>query len=107
MLRSNLVVLFCAALLVTACSTPSSRTSAAPEANGDTVASRNDVASAPTAAAAKEDDPLVCKKVTQTGTRVAQRICMRRSQIEANKRDAQEALGEAQKRGALSNESAQ
>ena len=107
MLRSLLVVLFYAALLVTACTTPSSRTAVAPEASGDMVASRRDVASAPAAAAADEDDPLVCKKVIQTGTRVAQRICMRGSQVETNQRDAREMLGEVQKRGVLVNESKQ
>ncbi|TDJ38115.1 MAG: hypothetical protein E2O54_13630 [Gammaproteobacteria bacterium] len=107
MLRSLLVVLFYAALLVTACTTPSSRTAVAPEASGDMVASRRDVASAPAAAAADEDDPLVCKKVIQIGTRVAQRICMRRSQVETNQRDAREMLGEVQKRGVLVNESKQ
>lgn len=107
MLRSPLIILFGAALLMTACTTPSSHTAVAPEAaSGDMVASHGDVASAP-AAAANEDDPIVCKKVVQTGTRVAQRICMRQSQVEANQRDAQEMLGEVQKRGAISKQSQQ
>jgi len=46
----------------------------------------------------------MCKKVIQTGTRVAQRICMRRSQVEANQRDAREMLGEVQRRGVLVND---
>jgi hypothetical protein len=46
-------------------------------------------------------------KVIQIGTRVAQRICMRRSQVETNQRDAREMLGEVQKRGVLVNESKQ
>ena len=103
MLRSPLIFLFGAALFMTACTTPSSHTEAT---SGDMVASHGDDASAPAAAAA-EDDPLVCKKVTQTGTRVAQRICMRQSKIEANQRDAQEMLGEVQKRGAISKQSQQ
>ncbi len=107
MLRSPIIVLFGAALLMTACTTPSSHTAAAPEAtSGDMVASHGDVASAP-AAAADEDDPLVCKKVTRTGTRVAQRVCVRQSQVEKYQRDAQEMLGEVQKRGAIEKQSRQ
>ena len=57
MLRLPLVVQFCAALLVSACATPSSRTAVAPDASGNIVASQGDLASAPAAA---EEDPLVC-----------------------------------------------
>lgn len=46
----------------------------------------------------------MCKKVIQTSTRVAQRICMRSSQVEENQRDARQMLGEVQRRGVLVNE---
>ena len=102
---ARLIVLFCAALLGTACTTPASRTAVAPEIENDVAADGGDVASAPAVAATAEEDPLICKSVVQTGTRVAQRTCVRQSQIEAKQRDAREMLGEVQKRGVLANES--
>jgi hypothetical protein len=99
MMPSRLVVLFCAALLGTACTTPASRTAVAPEVGSDMAADGGDLASAPAVAATAEEDPLVCEMVIRTGTRVAQRTCMRRSWIEKNQRDAEEMLGEVQKRG--------
>lgn len=102
MLRPILVVTLCTALQLTACTTPASHTGVVPEADGDAVASRGDAASAPAAAAVVDDDPLVCERVVQTGTRVAQRICRRQSAIDASKRAAEEMLGEVQKRGAIS-----
>jgi hypothetical protein len=107
MLRSLLFVIFCAALLVAACTTPASRTAVEPVAGGDMAATRDDLASETTVAAAAVDDPMVCKSVIQTGTRVTQRICERRSQAEAKQRDAKEMLGEVQKRGVLVNETKQ
>ncbi|MGB5354535.1 MAG: hypothetical protein WBN32_13055 [Woeseia sp.] len=104
-MRSFLDILFCTALLLTACATPTRDTAVVPEADEGLVASRGEAASA--LAAAAEENPLVCKEVVQTGTRVAKRICMRRSQVEANQRDAQEMLGEVQKRGVLVNETKQ
>ena len=98
--RLAVLVLFCAALLATACTTPASRTAVAPEVGSDMAATGGDLASAPAVASAAEEDPIVCERVVQTGTRVAQRICMRRSQVEANQRNAHEMLGEVQKRGA-------
>ena len=106
MLRLNLIVLFCAVLLVSACATPSDRPTVAPD-SGETVASGPDVASVPVAAASEQDDPLVCKRIVQTGTRVAQRICRRQSEIDASQRGAQDMLGEAQKRGTQANETQQ
>lgn len=99
MMPSRLIVLVCTALLGTACTTTASRTAVAPESGNDIAAAGGDVASAPAVA-----DPLICKNVVQTGTRVAQRTCVRRSQIEAKQRDAQDMLGEVQKRGVLANE---
>lgn len=101
---SRFIVLFCAALLGTACTTPASRTAVAPDAGSDMAAAGGDVASAPAVAATAEEDPLVCKNVVQTGTRVAQRTCVRRSHIEAHQRNAHEMLGEVQRRGVLANE---
>lgn len=106
MLHKFCAVPLCTMLFVTACSTPSSHTAVTPETDGDLVASRSEAGSEPAAAVA-EEDPIVCKRIVQTGTRVAQRICMRRSQVEANQRDAQEMLGEVQKRGVLGNETKQ
>lgn len=105
MLRLLQAVLFCAVLLGSGCSTSASRTGAPLEAGDDLVAARDDAASAP--AATVDDDPLVCERVIQTGTRVAQRICKRRSEIEKESRDAQQMLGEVQKRGVLNNETKQ
>jgi hypothetical protein len=100
MMPSRLAVLFCAALLATACTTPASHTAVLPEVGSDMAAAGDDLASAPAVASAAEEDPIVCERVVQTGTRVAQRICMRRSEAEANQRNAHEMLGEVQKRGA-------
>lgn len=101
------VVAFCTMLFLAACSTPSSHTAVTPETDGELVASRSEAASEPAAAAAAGDDPIVCKRVVQTGTRVAQRICSRQSELDAKQRDAQEMLGEVQKRGVLVNETKQ
>ncbi len=101
--RSRFVV--CSAILfTTACSTPSSRTAAAPESAGDAVAATSADSSQPVPLAVS--DPLVCKRVVQTGTRVAQRICQRQSQIDAKKQAAQDLLKEVQQRGAQGNDSA-
>lgn len=100
MTPSRLVVFLCAALLGSACTAPASRTAAAPGVGSDVSAAVGDSASAPaTAAMAEEEDPLVCKSVARTGTRVAKRTCMRRSQAEARERAAHEMLGEIQRRG--------
>jgi hypothetical protein len=104
---TRLIVLFCAALIGTACTTPASRTAVAPDAGSDMAAAGGDVASAPTVAATADEDPLICKNVVQTGTRVAQRTCVRRSQMEAHQRGAHEMLGEVQRRGVLVNETKQ
>jgi len=104
MLRSLLVVLFYAALLGIACTAPSSRTTVAPEAGSDMAAAGGDLSSEPAVAATVEEDPLVCETVVQIGARVAQRTCMRRSQVEENQRDAEEMLGEVQRRGVHVNE---
>jgi hypothetical protein len=99
MTPSRLVVLFCAALLGSACTAPASRTAVAPEVGSNLSAAGGDLASAPGGAAmGEEEDPLICKSVTRTGTRVAQRTCMRRSQLEKAQRDAHEMLGEVQRR---------
>lgn len=82
MFRSNFAVLFCAVLLVSGCATTSEQRLQK--------------------AMTDEDDPLVCEKTTVIGTRVAQRVCLRQSQIEARKRNSQAALDEVQKRGAIS-----
>jgi hypothetical protein len=102
MMPTRLVVLLCAAVLAGACAAPASRTAdAAPEV-GDGPAVGHDVASAAAGAAtAEEEDPLVCRPVVRTGTRVAREICMRRSEIEKRQRDAGEMLGEVQRRGAI------
>jgi hypothetical protein len=99
MAGSRLVVLCSAALLASACSAPASRTAESPDADNAASASGSEFASAPTVTAAAEDDPIVCKSVTRTGTRVAERICMRRSTAEKQQRDAREMLGEVQRRG--------
>lgn len=93
------VAAFCTVLLLAACTTPSRPTAVTPDASGEPMASSNEAAGE--SAAVVEDDPIVCERVTQIGTRVAQRICKRQSQIDAEKRAAEEVLGEVQKRGAL------
>ena len=104
MLRSRQVILLCAVLLGAACTTPASRTAVAPEVGDDPAVSGGDTASSPTVAAATEEDPMVCERISQTGTRVSQRVCMRRSQMEAKQRAAQDLLGEVQKRGVQANQ---
>lgn len=106
MLHILRVTALCIALFVAACSTSSSHTAATPETDGELLASSSETADESAAAVAVED-PMVCKRIAQTGTRVAQRICMRQSQIDKSQRDAQEMLGEVQKRGALSNRTEQ
>lgn len=104
MSHTRLAALFCAALLVSACTAPATRTAVAPETGSDAAAPVGDVASATTVAAtAEEDDPIVCESVARTGTRVAKRLCMRRSEMEKRERDAQEMLGEVQRRAGLGN----
>lgn len=101
MLPRSRFVVCCAILLMTACSTPSSRTAAAPETDGDAVMATSEDTSKPVPLAVS--DPLVCKRVTQTGTRVAQRVCQRQSQIDAKQQGAQELLQGVQQRGAQGN----
>lgn len=107
MLRKLRAAALCTVLFVTACSTPSSHTATTPATDGEPVASSNEITSEPTAAAVAEEDPIVCKRIVQVGTRIAQRICMRQSQIDKGERDAREMLGEVQKRGALGNQTKQ
>jgi hypothetical protein len=107
MMPRRLMVVFCAALLGSACTTPANRAAVGTQVPGDMAAAGGDAATAPTVAATAEEDPLVCEMVVQTGTRVAQRICMRQSQLDANKRDADEMLGEVQRRGVQANETQQ
>ena len=74
----------CSMLLVSACAAPT----------------RNPEASVASAAAGTEDDPVVCETVVRTGTRIAERTCMRKSQIDAQRQASQDALQEIQRRGA-------
>jgi hypothetical protein len=99
MTPSRLVFFLCAALLGSACTAPASRTAVAPEVGSDVSAAGGDLASAPLVAATPEEDPLVCKSVMRTGTRVAERTCVRRSQEEKRRRDAHEMLEQVQRRG--------
>ena len=89
----RLAVLFCAALLMIGC------TAVTPEPRSDVAKAAGDVASAPAVPAAAEEDPVVCESIVRTGTRVAQRRCMRRSDLDRQQRGGQEALGEWQRRG--------
>lgn len=94
MILSRLAALFCIAVIGTACSTAANRTA---PVGIDTTAAETDVDSAATAAAG--EDPLVCKTLVPTGTRVAQRTCMRRSEFDKARRDGSEMLEEVQRRG--------
>lgn len=85
--------LVCAAVLLTACATPASRDPGMPDA-----VTGGDVTSAPEIAAAEEKDPIVCESIVRTGTRVAERRCMRRSEKERQQQGGQDALGEWQRR---------
>jgi hypothetical protein len=96
---SRLVVLFSVALLGAACAAPASRTAVTPEVGSDPSATGADLASVPPVAETAKTDPLVCTTVVRTGTRVARRTCVRRSQEEKMQRDAQEALEAIQRRG--------
>ena len=81
-MRTILIAQFCAVLLVSGCATKPAE---------------QDLWNAMT----EEDDPLICENSAVIGTRVAKRVCLRQSQIEANKRNGQEALENVQKRGAI------
>jgi hypothetical protein len=97
---SRLVTVFCATLLGAACTAQSSRTAVAPDVDNHVAAAGGEHANAPgSATTAEDEDPLECKSVVQTGTRVAQRTCMRRSEKEAQQRDAHELLEAVQRRG--------
>ena len=85
----RLFALVCILLAGAACTTPASRTAVSP-VDGD-------VTGEPVAAA--DGDPIVCKRVVPTGTRVAQRTCMRRSEFDKARRDGHEMLEEVQRRG--------
>ncbi|HEX7037185.1 MAG TPA: hypothetical protein VF210_15530 [Pseudomonadales bacterium] len=100
MTLERLVVLLCAVLFASACAAPAP-TAAEPAGGGAASTAGQDLASAETPAATAEDDPIVCRQITRTGTRVAEKVCMRRSQIEKSQRDAAEMLGEVQRRGAM------
>lgn len=90
----RLVVLLCATALVSACSAPANRTTAAPQPAGG---QGTELASTE----ASEADPIVCERVPVTGTRVAKRVCMRRSVREQQRRDSQEMLDQVQRRGVI------
>jgi hypothetical protein len=95
MVCSRFLVLVCSALLAGACSTSASRTG-----TGDTTPATAELAStSATDATAEEEDPLVCRSVVRTGSRVAERTCVRRSQIEKKQKASQEALQDIQRRG--------
>jgi hypothetical protein len=105
MIFSRLVAVACIALAATACTPTATRTAVDPvdpvdievtTADGDTA--DGDVADS---AVAATDDPMVCKRVIPTGTRVAQRTCMRQSEFDKAKKDGQEMLDEVQRRGVI------
>lgn len=87
MVKSHHLALFCVVFLA-ACTAPASR---APEAVGD-------VASAADGTAQAEEDPLICESIVRTGTRVAERRCMRQSELEKQREGGQQALGDWQRR---------
>lgn len=93
MIRLRLAAVACIVVLGTACSTPGNRT--APVDSDATAAAAETDNAAVTAA----EDRLVCKTVVPTGTRVAQRTCMRQSEFDKARRDGGEMLGEVQRRG--------
>lgn len=99
MTLSRLVVLCCATMLSIACTAPSTRTAGAPEPGSEVAAAGADSEGTPAIAATDEEDPLICETVVRTGTRVAQRSCMRRSQREIMRQNSQDAMGEVQRRG--------
>lgn len=96
-MKLRLLILFCAVTFGTACTAPANNTAAPTVA----AATGTDVASAADTAGTAEEDPLVCENIIRTGTRVAQRVCMRQSQIDARARSSQETLGDVQRRGNL------
>lgn len=99
MSRSRFAVIVCATLLGTACtsSAPQTAATAADVGAGGEAANAQQVAAA-------EEDPLVCRPIATTGTRVAKKVCMRQSEIDKGRRDATEMLGEVQRRGVLRND---
>lgn len=88
MVKSHHAALLCALLILAACTAPASR---APEAVGD-------VASAAEGTAQTEEDPLICESIVRTGTRVAERRCMRQSELDKQRAGGQQALGDWQRR---------
>ncbi|MEX2132051.1 MAG: hypothetical protein WD772_11250 [Pseudohongiellaceae bacterium] len=76
---------------------PANNLGGAPGAGDQVAATGSEVASATDGTA--EEDPLVCENTVRTGTRVAQRVCMRQSQIDAIARGGQDALGDWQRGG--------
>lgn len=105
MIFSRSLAVACIALIATACTTPGAPTvadSVDPVDNEVTTAdvdtADGDVADS---AVAANDDPMVCKRVIPTGTRVAQRTCMRQSEFDKAEQDGQEMLEEVQRRGVI------
>lgn len=72
----SLSVLLSSAFLITACASTSVDTTSASATSGSQA---TDLAQAP---AIENADPRVCKRVTPIGTRISQRICMKKSQWE-------------------------
>ena len=50
--------------------------------------------------ATEDRDPIVCKSVVPTGSRIASKSCMRRSEREAMRRSSQDGTNAAQRSGA-------
>lgn len=55
-------------------------------------------APAPAAQAVEDDDPVVCHNEPLTGSRLPRRVCIRKSEREAMRKDAARAISNAQRK---------
>lgn len=91
--RSPHLVLACVIVLLSACSSVPQDAEVAETSSA--VAPSTEVAQADQS----EEDPVICKSVMRTGSRVAERRCMRKSVMERQERGGQSALEDWQRRG--------
>ena len=94
------VGLFCFTLVVGGCTAPATdhtRAASQTAATGESVASDSAVEET-----ASDSDPLICKYIAPTGSRIARKTCMRQSAWNQIARDAKDATGQVQRNGNLS-----
>ena len=105
-LKTNLA-LVATSLLLCACATSVDQTSsdisasANTTSDGDTITAVSETSSGDTliTTALLEDDPIICKKVSQPGTRFKREVCQRRSAREEIERQSRNGLEDLQRGG--------